>query len=888
MARVSGTPSDGVSIVQTADGALEESVSIVNTIKTKAIQAASDTQTSTTRSAIQQDIDKLLEELDSIATTTSYNGMQLLNGSYTNKVIQTGASANETSSISIGDTEDSIGHISTATLELGDEDGGEIAMSITSSITGEEIELETVTIEANNEEKNGLGALADEINSVSSTTGISAMAVVESTSALAIQEGTTGTDFSINGVTIGAINVETNDSDASLVTAINDKTTQTGISAAINDDGTITMTSDDGRVISVTGELNGVFGEDVTAGDLSTIGHISLTQEGSSQFNISGTSSAGTEASVTLSADYETTDDSTVSAGSKIKAGSELSVGTILGGDAEVYSTVADTLSEYELVSGSNLAAGTVLSQGTVTGGSIVVAGNTATGSETTYDLNQDMSVAKGSSLAVGSTLGAGTLVTTEFEAAGTTYEAGYTLTSDVELDDVLNLTAEMTLSEDSALAAGSNLTAGTEMGADITIGYSYDSGIAITDDPQSDALTMDAYLHTDTAAADIGDDAVIAAGSTLADGSVITLATSGTYSGPTLYTTTGVIQEGDTLADDTQVTLSGDQTFTENLTLGDDDAVNDVIKAGSILAEGSDLTNSSQLVAGDFYVATLDNATLTEDMTLEAGSTLVAGSDLVSGSTLGDETLISGEAGADLTTYAETKVTSGSTLLSGSIMEKGSGLDGSITVADITVGEGESLTLEAGSTLVANTKFAAGTTINQDMTLNTATAGGGDDIEITAGTVITEDLYANGTINLTENMTLVENSEIKSGSELSISSEGAGGLTLSEEESLTLSDINVLTQEDAEIAITIAEAALADLDSTRSSLGSVENQLTSTISNLSVTKTNVMASESTIRDVDFAEETSNYAKLSLLAQTSSYALSQANASSSNITSLLQ
>ncbi|MGD9824740.1 flagellin hook IN motif-containing protein, partial [Desulfobacter sp.] len=252
---------DGVSIVQTADGALEESVNIVNTIKTKAIQAASDTQTTTTRSAIQDDINKLLEELDSIATTTSYNGMQLLNGTYTNKVIHTGASANETSSISIGNTEsDSIGHISTATLALDDQEGSTVQLSITSNITGQEIDLKAITIEANNKEENGLGALADEINSVSSATGISAVAVVETTSENAIQAGTTGSDFSINGVNIGAINVEDGDSGSALVTAINDKTSETGISAVNNTEGTITLTSDDGRVISVTGDLGGVFG----------------------------------------------------------------------------------------------------------------------------------------------------------------------------------------------------------------------------------------------------------------------------------------------------------------------------------------------------------------------------------------------------------------------------------------------------------------------------------------------------------------------------------------------------------------------------------------------------------------------------------------------------
>ena len=58
--------------------------------------------------------------------------------------------------------------------------------------------------------------------------------------------------------------------------------------------------------------------------------------------------------------------------------------------------------------------------------------------------------------------------------------------------------------------------------------------------------------------------------------------------------------------------------------------------------------------------------------------------------------------------------------------------------------------------------------------------------------------------------------------------------------------------------------------------------------SNLSVTKTNIQASESIIRDVDFAEEAMNFAKMQLLAQTGSYAMAQANASTQYILSLLQ
>ena len=85
-----------------------------------------------------------------------------------------------------------------------------------------------------------------------------------------------------------------------------------------------------------------------------------------------------------------------------------------------------------------------------------------------------------------------------------------------------------------------------------------------------------------------------------------------------------------------------------------------------------------------------------------------------------------------------------------------------------------------------------------------------------------------------------------------------------------------------------VADAALKTLDKVRSDLGSVQNQLTSTISNISTTKVNVEAAESTIRDVDFAAESSNFTKMQILSQAGTFAMSQANASSQNVLSLLQ
>ena len=95
---------DGIGVAQTADGALEEYINIANTIRTKSIQAASDGQNLQSRSAIQNDIDRLMEEAQNIATTTSFNGQSLLNGAFQNKSFHIGAYSGETVNISISDT----------------------------------------------------------------------------------------------------------------------------------------------------------------------------------------------------------------------------------------------------------------------------------------------------------------------------------------------------------------------------------------------------------------------------------------------------------------------------------------------------------------------------------------------------------------------------------------------------------------------------------------------------------------------------------------------------------------------------------------------------------------------------------------------------------------
>ena len=96
---------DGIGVAQIADGAIDEYTKIIDTIRTKAVQAASDGQNLSTRTKIQADIDRLMEEAQNIASTTSFNGKTLLNGAFQNKSFHIGAYSGETVKMSIADSQ---------------------------------------------------------------------------------------------------------------------------------------------------------------------------------------------------------------------------------------------------------------------------------------------------------------------------------------------------------------------------------------------------------------------------------------------------------------------------------------------------------------------------------------------------------------------------------------------------------------------------------------------------------------------------------------------------------------------------------------------------------------------------------------------------------------
>ncbi len=99
--RASANAQDGISLIQVAEGALNEAHAILQRMNELATQAANDTNTSTDRDAIQQEINQLTSEINRIQSTTQFNTMNLLDGTFIGKNLQVGAISGQGISISI-------------------------------------------------------------------------------------------------------------------------------------------------------------------------------------------------------------------------------------------------------------------------------------------------------------------------------------------------------------------------------------------------------------------------------------------------------------------------------------------------------------------------------------------------------------------------------------------------------------------------------------------------------------------------------------------------------------------------------------------------------------------------------------------------------------------
>ncbi|ECK7035189.1 flagellin A [Campylobacter coli] len=429
---------DALGILQTADKAMDEQLKILDTIKTKATQAAQDTQSLKTRTMLQADINRLMEELDNIANTTSFNGKQLLSGNFINQEFQIGASSNQTVKATIGATQSS--KIGLTRFETGGRisSSGEVQFTLKNYNGIDDFQFQKVVISTS--VGTGLGALADEINKNADKTGVRATFTVETRGMAAVRAGTTSDTFAINGVTIGKVAYEDGDANGALVSAINSVKDTTGVEASIDANGQLLLTSREGRGIKIEGSIGG--GAFINKDMMENYGRLSLVKNDGKDILISGSnlSSAGfgannfiSQASVSLRESKGQIDANIADA---MGFGS-VNKGVILAG--------ASSVSAYMSSAGSGFSAGSGYSVGSGKGYSTVLTTTNPITISAASQLSKVYNVSAGSGFSSGSTLSQfATMKTTAFgvkdETAGVTTLKGAMAVMDIAETAITNL----------------------------------------------------------------------------------------------------------------------------------------------------------------------------------------------------------------------------------------------------------------------------------------------------------------------------------------------------------------------------------------------------------------------------------------------------------------
>ncbi len=231
---------DGVSFSQTAEGALSTIGGSLQRIRELSVQSINDTNSSSDRQALNNEVGALIAEINRVANATEFNGQRILDGSLSALTFQVGANQNQTIQVTGVDSRTSqLGaRISTSASFT----STQIAALTTVTLNGNDIDLSAAT--TNNDVVNA-------INDVSATTGVQALTANTTSTAAA------GVAVAAGAATINTVNFTLVGTAATDAATINALSTQTGVTATVNG-ANIVLSNTDGSDIAISGAgLNG-------------------------------------------------------------------------------------------------------------------------------------------------------------------------------------------------------------------------------------------------------------------------------------------------------------------------------------------------------------------------------------------------------------------------------------------------------------------------------------------------------------------------------------------------------------------------------------------------------------------------------------------------------
>jgi flagellin len=359
----------GVSLVQTATGAMQSQTTLLQQIRTIAVQSANASNTSADRASLQAVVGQLLSQVQTIATQTQFNGQNLLDGSFSGSQFQVGANANQTINVSIANLQTtSLGNYvtsasaggayssSSGAFSLdGNFAGGGFTVSSGSSAGGGGGNFTTGDIAISGSVGNATvdiqsaysaaSDIATSINAVSAQTGVTATAFTS----VAFDVATSGSiSFSLGNGTSGSVTNEVNISAtitggttqpydlSSLVSAVNNQSASTGIAAStevVNGTQELVLTQAQGQNIVIQSSGSTVQGmSSGSTGSLNVVANTLNSNGTITSATVGGTLSSGS-GGVLVQGVVQFASSSSYSIGSGTNIGFQTTASTLTTGD---------------------------------------------------------------------------------------------------------------------------------------------------------------------------------------------------------------------------------------------------------------------------------------------------------------------------------------------------------------------------------------------------------------------------------------------------------------------------------------------------------------------------------------------------------------------------
>ncbi|MFP7753041.1 flagellin [Thermodesulfobacteriota bacterium B35] len=263
---------DGISLAQTAEGAMQESTNILQRMRELSVQSANASNSAADRAALQDEVNQLQSEMNRIANTTTFNGIKILDGTFSAQKFQIGANANQTISVSIDSmAADDLGRYATTVTNTTQHQGtGSATTAATTLPSNNSIAAQTLTV-AGSEGTDTVSVsagdsaytIAADVNDITSSTGVEATAYNEASITAVSADGTVEMTLGSGGSTATISASVTTGDLSNLVDAINKVTGTTGISAEL-DGSNVKLIQSEGKDIDIAD-----FGHSVSGATLS-------------------------------------------------------------------------------------------------------------------------------------------------------------------------------------------------------------------------------------------------------------------------------------------------------------------------------------------------------------------------------------------------------------------------------------------------------------------------------------------------------------------------------------------------------------------------------------------------------------------------------------------